>query len=141
VLYGGVHNWWGPGTVGYRYLAELSPVIVWLAAHAWRRQLEERARLGRLWRSAVATLAVAAVAASVLAHSTGAFDYDGSALRRGLRKPKNARLGPHGEREWVPYFDVVPQRIPLAYWGLISPRAAEPRVAEPVSDPSGDEAP
>lgn len=132
-LYGGYRAWFGLGTVGYRYLTELCPVFAWLAAHAWRRQREERIRLGALWRSGIGFFSVVAVAASVLAHASGAFDFVGSGVNRGLLRPESARMGPHGEPDYYGYLDVAPQRVPLAYWGLL-PAAAADREAHQVDD-------
>ncbi len=133
-LYGSVRWWWGTGTVGYRYLTEISPVLVWVAAYAWRRQREERARLGPAWRLGVAALAVASVAASVVAHSTGAFNYTGSAEKRGLRAPMSA--WPEGSGKPLSYLERIPHRIPLAYWGLVPRGGPEPAADDPAADPA-----
>lgn len=130
-VYAGFRYWWGPGTVGSRYLTELTPVLVWFAAHAWRRQREAASRGGPLWRIGIATAALVAVVASFLAHSTGAFDYSLPAAKRSMASPRSARVDPAGGPDRLPWFAVLPQRLPLAYWGLLP----EPRTRAPLSAP------
>jgi hypothetical protein len=132
-IYGDSRAWWGAGSVGYRYLTELCPLFAWLAAHAWRRQREESPRLGLAWRAGIATLAAVTVAASALAHSTGAFDYDGSAARRGLYPPWKARGATRAGLPRIPYLQAIPQRIPLAYWGILERFPAQDGEDEPES--------
>ena len=121
-LYGGYRFWWGQGSVGCRYLTEMSPILAWVVAHAWRRQREERSRTGPAWRSGLAVAALLTVAASLLAHSTGAFDYSGSALARALVSPTSARKDPAGGPNPLSYVEVLPQRLPLSYWGFLPAR-------------------
>jgi hypothetical protein len=86
-------RWWGAGSIGPRFLCDLTPFLVWLSAHAWRRAsirfpagfpagLSAGTRGGRA-RTALARLAVAALAlAGAFAHATGALPIRPTTLGR-----------------------------------------------------------
>ena len=124
-------HWWGEGTVGPRYLCDVTPYLLWLSAHAWRRA-RERPSPGALgiWppRLALALL----VAAGVAAHATGTLH-----VRPGqvAGRPRNVRFETIARIGSAEYWRKLPQ-VSVGSW-LAAHAAEEVGAAPPKPKRSG----
>ena len=96
-------RWWGAGAIGPRFLSDLTPFLVWLGAHAWRRARTASpagAQVGgaraALARAAVVVLALAGVAA----HATGALPMRPEELGRTATDRHGGFIAPLGSADY-----------------------------------------
>ena len=128
-------RWWGEGSVGPRFLSDVTPYLVWLGAHAWRRARERPLGSG-LARWAVRTATALLILAGVAAHAKGVLP-----IRPG--EPQNAPRNVRRARTTVSigsseYFAKLPQPQTVRWLSetLLAPAQDQPRKRRSPRDPA-----
>jgi hypothetical protein len=108
-------RWWGAGSNGPRFLCDVTPFLVWLGAHAWRRaragmptatpaESPARSSVGApsgAVRVALARVTVALlVLAGIAAHATGALRIPAIALGRKAMDRHGGYVAPLGSADY-----------------------------------------